>query len=362
MTLTEFSYYSRKMAPLIVILILVILIFFAAFQLLLVYFKGEKRTVTGSSSQTVTPTIAISPAFNKISAPQLADVKPSNGAKYVMDTIDGQPITATSAANVYLLPKQSDNFGYLSKIYLMARAMGFDTDVTKHRLLENKRVVFYDGLRKLIIDITDFNFNYQYTITKDNTQFQAVTTVDTNSVEETAIEFLRKLDRYPQELAQGKRNYVYMKFNPDTNELSILPSATTDTNMVEVDFYRPDIGDLPVVSPKFFNSSHYVVLALTSEGPKVVRAQMTLYEKSINNIGVYPLKTGEAAWKELQEGGGLIVSGQDAVQGEVKIKNMYLAYLDLEDYQPYLQPVFVFLGEGNFVAYVPAITKEYLTP
>jgi GTP cyclohydrolase III len=41
---------------------------------------------------------------------------------------------------------------------------------------------------------------------------------------------------------------------------------------------------------------------------------------------------------------------------------MFLAYLDLDAYAEYVQPVYVFLGNDNFVGYVPAIDDKYLAP
>jgi len=37
-----------------------------------------------------------------------------------------------------------------------------------------------------------------------------------------------------------------------------------------------------------------------------------------------------------------------------------LVYLDPDFYQPYLQPVYLFLGEDQFVAYVPAVSTNHL--
>jgi hypothetical protein len=39
---------------------------------------------------------------------------------------------------------------------------------------------------------------------------------------------------------------------------------------------------------------------------------------------------------------------------------MFLGYYDPDIYQKYLQPVYVFLGNNGFVAYVPAIKEEYV--
>ena len=81
---------------------------------------------------------------------------------------------------------------------------------------------------------------------------------------------------------------------------------------------------------------------------------MNFFEKSEEQFGVYPLKSGQEAWQELTDDKGLIVAGTRG-QKNITIKKMFIAYLDPSIYQPYLQPVYVFLGESDFVAYVPAV-------
>ena len=39
---------------------------------------------------------------------------------------------------------------------------------------------------------------------------------------------------------------------------------------------------------------------------------------------------------------------------------MFMGYYDPDIYQGYLEPVYVFLGTDNFVAFVPAVIDEYL--
>lgn len=130
--------------------------------------------------------------------------------------------------------------------------------------------------------------------------------------------------------------------------------------MVEVDFYRPDIGEFPTVSSTYFNSSNYVLLTYNGDRYKILRSQVRFFEQSEDQVGVYPLKTGKLAYDALTKGKGLIISNPDSSQNIV-IKKMFLAYYDPDIYQEYLQPVYVFLGENNFVAYVPALSDDYLT-
>ena len=44
----------------------------------------------------------------------------------------------------------------------------------------------------------------------------------------------------------------------------------------------------------------------------------------------------------------------------IVIRNISLAYYDSDEPQEYLQPIFIFEGDNDFVAYLPAITGEYL--
>jgi hypothetical protein len=48
-------------------------------------------------------------------------------------------------------------------------------------------------------------------------------------------------------------------------------------------------------------------------------------------------------------------------QANITIKKMFLAYYDPDEYQPYLQPVYVFVGDNDFVGYVPAVEDALLS-
>lgn len=352
MTLTEAAFFTKRFAPFGIIGILVILIFYYSFQLLVLV--GENQPKPQNS------TVITDLKFKLLPPISLNEATPSGNINYILDTIDGTAIipNATTAAKVIFLPQEPPRFGFLPRIYTVAQDIGFDTETIKHQL-EDQTAIFADGLRRLTIDITNFNFTYKYTLTKEDSILQgAQVPADPKQIEIESTEFLRKTTRYPEELAQGKRNIVYLRFDPVTTELSIVQSAA-DANMVEVDYYRPDIDGVPVVPPKYFNSPHYTVFAYNASGSKVIRAQVNFFAKSLDQVGIYPIKTSEDAWKQLQEGKGFIVNA-DTISPDVKIKKILLAYLDPEVYQLYMQPVYVFLGDNNFVAYVPAIQDNLI--
>jgi len=61
----------------------------------------------------------------------------------------------------------------------------------------------------------------------------------------------------------------------------------------------------------------------------------------------------------LINGKGKVVAATKGVK-KVTIKKMFISYFDPDVYQSFLQPVYVFLGDNDFVGYVPAISNQYL--
>jgi len=355
MSLTELSYYTRRFMPFIIIFLLVFLVGFYAFKLILL-------TAQIQSSKNAS---LVNPVFGKVKAITLTNAKPSQSLNFTLDTIEGQPVTATDSAKVYLLPPTSTRFGYRDRIYLMAKTLGFDTSVIKH-ILRDKTATFEDDKQKLDIDVTNYNFKYQYDLQKDSTPIRNITVPQQTEAEGKAMDFLRTFGRYPDELLKGTRNTIYLTYTADASSSATTTTATNSAtltpgpggpNMVEVDFFRPDIDKYPIVSPKYFNSPNYVVMIFNETGFKVIRAQIAFFEKSEEQVGVYPVKTGVVAWDELKAGKGWVVSGAD--NPNVTVKKMFIGYYDPDIYQPYLQPVYVFIGDNNFVGYVPAVDAIY---
>ena len=347
MTLTELSYYSRKYAPYAVLAFLVFMIFFYIVKLSLIYIQGKKPQTT-----------YINPIFSKIEALEIKEATPSSDFTFTIDTIEGQPVTATAAARVYFLPKEIPGFGYREKIYIMAKSLGFDTDSVVPKLNDSE-AVFNDGKQKLTVDIANFNFKYEYNFDNNPEVFDGVVNPEAKTAETKAVNFLNSIGRYPEELSRGKTNSVYWFYNKDVRQSVVLDKGD-GANMIEVDFYRPDINEYPAVSPKYYNSQNYVLMVFYEGGYKILRAQTAFFAKSNEQIGVYPLVTGNKAYEDLVAGKGMVILAPKDNKSIV-IKKMFLGYYDPDFYQQYLQPVYVFLGENNFVAYVPAVSEEYLT-
>jgi len=348
MTLTEISYYSRKMLPFLVLIVLIFFIFFYAIRLFFLYLQLNRPK-----------SLSINPIFNKISQPKIAGASSSAGINFTLDTIEGEPITATETAKIYFLPESVSRFGIREKAYLVAKAFGFDTTVVKHNLVNDNSYVFNDGKQNLSIDITNFNFKYIYQFAGDKNLFDNTRIPTKGEIEEKATSFLKQINRYPEELAQGKSNVIYLRYDSLYKRLSVAARAQ-DANVVEIDFYRPDIDGFSTVSPTYFNSQNSMIMVFHADDFKILKAQVQFFEKSDEQVGIYPVKTGVQAWADLKDGQGIVVSAANGLKNIV-IKKMFYGYFDPDSYQEYLQPVYVFLGDGNFVGYVPAVSANYLT-
>lgn len=347
MTLTEFSQQLRKALPFIIIGLLVFFIIFYIVRIIGAFIEGRSTK------------IALNPLFGKIKKLEIPDTPPSGGLTYSFETIEGVPQTATSAAHVYFFPPQTPRLGYREKIYLIARTIGFDVSKTKYTL-SGITAAFKEDRKTLDIDISNFNFLYTYDFAQDGGFFSGAVSPDRAAAQNSAIEFLRAVDKYPEELAQGRTDAIYFFFNTkDKTMVAVDKNVGLTPNLIEIDFYRPDIDGLPIVPPRYFNSQNYVMLMRTGETYRVARAQIKYFERSSTQVGAYPLKTGPQAYEDLKAGKGFIASPvKDAKH--IIINQMFLAYFDPQEYQEYLRPVYVFLGNNNFVGYVDGVREDYI--
>ena len=347
MNLTELSYNIRKALPYVILSILVIFILFYSVNLILQIVELNK-----------VPQVYTNTTFGKIKAPQIKNIASSVGLDFTLDTVEGKPVTATDTARVFYLPPPVSRFGYREKIYLIAKTLGFNTDITKYQL-KGETATLDDLTQALSVDIRNFNFTYKYNFENNPDLFTSAITPTTQESQSKAIDFLQKIDKYPDEFTQATLNTIFFKYDPQTKELKQL-SKNVSANLVEVDFYRPDIDGFPIVSPSFFNSQNYVLMMMTASGEaRIIKAQVGFFEKSDQQVGYYPVKTGDQAYQELKQGKGIVVSNPQQKK-KIIIKTMKLGYLDPDFYQNYLQPVYIFIGDNDFVAYVAAITDDYI--
>jgi hypothetical protein len=125
-----------------------------------------------------------------------------------------------------------------------------------------------------------------------------------------------------------------------------------------MDVYRATKDELPIVTTLGDRSPvNFLFSGVNDRTKRVVEFEYQYSKILDDNFATYPLKSVDTAWNELQQGGGFIAvsAGEN-----VTVRRAYLAYYESTQPQEFLQPVFVFEGDGGFMAYVPAINSDYL--
>jgi hypothetical protein len=172
-----------------------------------------------------------------------------------------------------------------------------------------------------------------------------------------AKSYLLGANKLPDDLASGENKVSYWKISFDGLQ-SV--SSLSEANIIKVDFFRKKIDDnLNVMSAKV-NSAPVSVLVSGSqlEGKRIVEVNYKYANIDREMYSTYPIKTTEEAWNELKAGNYWPASDVNGI--DVAINNVYLAYFEPVSLTNYLQPIYVFEGNQDFVAYVPAITDKYI--
>jgi len=348
MSLTDLSYYVRKFMPFALFSFVVLLIFYFSIQLLFLFLSTNQ------------PKVVYNTAFKQLKPLFLKkEATTSAGFTFKLDTVDGQPMVASEAARVFLLPPSKFQFDYLSKIYVMAKVFGFDTETVKHKL-ENNEAIFQDARQLLAIDINTYNFRYKYDFKKDGALVETAVTPDSDEAKNTAINFLKSVDRYPNDFALGDITFTHMFYDRIASTAGVVTDPQ-ESNMIEVDFWRQKIDSYLPMSPTYFTSQNYVTLMSGEGGMRIVSAQVKFFETSPTQIGVYPLISGQRAYEKLLAGQGILVYPGSGKKNK-SIKTMSLGYFDPDTYQDYLQPIYIFGGgrDDDFIFYVPAVSENWL--
>lgn len=170
--------------------------------------------------------------------------------------------------------------------------------------------------------------------------------------------------------AVGFEKLSYLK--NDSGKL-IPALSLSDADFVQLDYFRKNIDEIdPESKTKEIKASYPFYRTDPSRGliRAVISGSKQTNEKIINmeysytfidytRNGTYPIKTGEEAWAELSAGGGYIAPTGPQT-GEVKIRKIFLGYYDSNVNQKYAMPIYIFLGDQGFVAYVSAVNDTWI--
>ncbi len=302
--------------------------------------------------------------FGKLPTPVFTHIATSSsGLKFKLENVEGLPIkTATSASRVYNMPKKLPSLLAAQKAHNFAVKLGFTDKETPLTSTYYRYIDPEDKFRTLEIDINNLNFKLQYDYeTNPSTVFTGETVQSKEQALSEVKDFILFSGIFDGSILNGNITTANLFYDPQTKTASVA-SSLSNTNLMRINYFRKDLDNKKILPPAF-NENYNFALFTPADKPnkRILRLNYTFWPIAFDNFGTYPVRSSEMAWQDLVDGYAFVVNlGNNNIENEIKIRNIYLAYYDSEDQQSYLQPIYVFEGNNDFVAYLPAIASDWL--
>jgi hypothetical protein len=159
--------------------------------------------------------------------------------------------------------------------------------------------------------------------------------------------------------AIDKENATTQLFKIEGGKLTQATSIS-ESVFVRVNILRKELEKIPFITAYSDRAPISILISALGDKKQIAEAQFIYWDVDLSRNGMYPVKTTADASNELKQGKGF-VTARFAPNTEIIIHKIYLAYVELpEEYQKYLQPVYVFEGQFGFRALVPAIDKNFI--
>lgn len=280
----------------------------------------------------------------------------TEGITFTAETPEGGLPTLTTQAKVFFMPQPSANLLSLDAAKERASDLGFDGGSPEEVSQTTYRFKHKSVSATIEINIVTGVFSLNYDLSADSSLLQRRPPIPEVAASETRA-YLSSASLLPEDLT-GKTTNEFLR--PKEGKLSPVLSLA-DSNFVKINFFRKDYNELPVVTPKSDQSNVWFILSGSTEREKqFIGGEYHYFPVDESKFETYPVKTAETVWQELTTQEVYVVDVGSNKEGDnVKIRRIYLAYFDAGVPTEFLQPVVVFEGDGNFVAYVPAVTPDY---
>ncbi len=258
-------------------------------------------------------------------------------------------------AKVYVVYRPQSRFMALEEDVKTAKSLGFDGDPVEINpgLYRFKN----DNLNKILtMNVLDGSFELEYPYMSDQMLLKPSRMFGESDAISSATNFLRSGGKISDDIAEGEKQVTFLKIEMGSvKEVSSISEA----NLIRVDFYRSEVENKPILSANH-NSANISVLVSGSDvaGKKIVGTSYKYAPVDKESYSTYPIKTSKQAWEELK--GGNYWPAKDVSGKSVTIRRMYLAYFEPVTLTNYMQPIYVFEGDGGFIAYVTAVTDNYI--
>jgi len=167
---------------------------------------------------------------------------------------------------------------------------------------------------------------------------------------------LSRVELLPADIKTGKSTIQYLKADKDQLVSAV---SLSQAHFIQVNLYRAPVDSVEVASPRADRGLITAVLALQREDVRqFINLTYNYFPVDLTRFAVYPLIGVAEAWQRLQKGNAFI-AGVKPNTTNVTIRDITLQYYDPDTAQQFMQPVYVFTGDPDFVGYVPAVSDQW---
>lgn len=349
MNLTEISITARKLFIWLIIVTLAYAVVKFAIDMGIAYYKAAN----------IPPPPGPNHNFNKLPPPDFGKAKSTSGLKFSLELVDGQPPETTGSGKVYAMPKKLLSLLATEKAKDYAQRLNFIDEPVQLTSTLYRFTDTGDKLRTMDIDITYLNFKIAYDYLKNPHVFSQEDGIDKKSAENEIKNFAGRA-LIDDSFLNGIITYDTLKYNSESK--SFVPATSLSTaNALRVNYFRNNLDGLKILPPEFNRGYNYAIYMPTlTINPKILEMHYNFWPITFDDPATYELRSGAAAWQDLQDGYAFVIQNGNNKEDTIKIRHISLAYYDSEEPQNYLQPIFVFEGDNNFVAYLPAVISDWL--
>ncbi|PJE69117.1 hypothetical protein COU96_01455 [Candidatus Shapirobacteria bacterium CG10_big_fil_rev_8_21_14_0_10_38_14] len=348
LNLTQTSFYVRRGLKISGILLVAFLITRAAFKI------SSQLWKKAHPEPPPPPTVTFGKLPKLIFPNQLADLPKIS---YKLETIQGSLPSLPDVGKVYFMPKKGPNLLALDRAKQQARKMGFRNEPETVSETTYRWTSQGEPATVMEMDINYGNFHLKYDYNNDPEILVDKNLPTNQQAAQEAKTFLVNNGFLTDDLNQGTAEFEYLCFEPP-NLNPVL--SFSEASFVQANLFRADLDELKILppNPKKANIS-FLFSGSRTPGKRILEINYTYFPIEKETFATYPLKSTNQAWSELQADKGYIAYLGQNQNGQVTIRKVYLAFYDSFEPQHYLQPIFVFEGDRNFFAYVPAIDLKW---
>ncbi|OGH08205.1 MAG: hypothetical protein A2152_00600 [Candidatus Levybacteria bacterium RBG_16_35_6] len=275
---------------------------------------------------------------------------------YTIDTLSGSLPSFPDRVKVFETTQKEANLLALTNAQKKLNSLGFNSqavpvDGNVYKWTDRNSVS-----RTILFDIFSFDFSLTSSYLNDPDVISGKNLPDEKGAIQSGINFLKNLEAYSDDIDEKKTKTNLYSI---TNSSIVPASSLSNSQLIQVFFFQKDIDKLAV----YYSNPNEPPMSLMVSGgnyqPQIVQGKFN-HQIISNENETYPIKTASLAFEELQKGKAYIASYQ-GTDKNISIKKITLGYFIEDQAQLYVTPIFVFEGNDNFVAYLPAITDEWLS-